>query len=98
MINQPIQFEFEINMLSSPFRKIHPAWNRISLMAARLSAFLAKGCSSGAGALAFLSEATIVQYNKLLGYRWIFCKEKQADLFSLPMFLVLEFLASSLVR
>ncbi|KYM94552.1 hypothetical protein ALC62_14809 [Cyphomyrmex costatus] len=38
MINQPIRFEPDTNMLSSPFREIHPAWNRICLVAAKLSA------------------------------------------------------------
>ncbi|XP_067204322.1 uncharacterized protein [Linepithema humile] len=37
IVNQPIQFEPDINMLSSPFRDVHPAWNRISLVAAKLS-------------------------------------------------------------
>jgi len=31
--DQPIQCKQNINMLSSPFRKTHPAWTRISLSA-----------------------------------------------------------------
>lgn len=38
IINQPMRFEPDINMLSSPFRETHPAWTRISLVAAKLSA------------------------------------------------------------
>jgi len=37
VIDQPIQFDPDINMLSSPFREVHPMWSRISLVAARLS-------------------------------------------------------------
>lgn len=36
-ISQPIRFDPDINMLSSPFREVHPAWTRITLVAARLS-------------------------------------------------------------
>ncbi|KYN12101.1 hypothetical protein ALC57_15737, partial [Trachymyrmex cornetzi] len=37
-INQPIFFEANINMLSSPFRDYHPAWSSLSLVVAKLSA------------------------------------------------------------
>lgn len=37
IIDQPIQFQPDIHMLSSPFRDIHPTWNRIFLVAAKLS-------------------------------------------------------------
>ena len=37
IIDQPIRFKPDINMLSSPFRETHPPWSRISLVAARLS-------------------------------------------------------------
>lgn len=37
-IGRPIHFKPDINMLSSPFRRIHPAWSRITLVAAKLSA------------------------------------------------------------
>lgn len=40
MVDRPILFQPDINMLSSPFRRTHPAWNRITLVAARLSAKL----------------------------------------------------------
>lgn len=40
MVDQPIIFEPDINMLSSPFRNFHPAWSKISLAAVRLSAKL----------------------------------------------------------
>lgn len=36
-IGQSVHFAPDINMLSSPFSDCHPAWNRISLVAARLS-------------------------------------------------------------
>lgn len=39
-VGQPIRFEPSTDMLSSPFREVHPAWTRISLVAARLSAKL----------------------------------------------------------
>lgn len=38
IVGSPIIFKPNINMLSSPFRDSHPAWNKISLAAARLSA------------------------------------------------------------
>lgn len=38
IIDQPVYLEPNINMLTSPFREIHPAWDRITLAAARLSA------------------------------------------------------------
>jgi len=43
--DRPIKFEPNINMLSSPFRDVHPVWNRISLVAAKLSGrpFYSKG-------------------------------------------------------
>ncbi|XP_067217303.1 uncharacterized protein [Linepithema humile] len=37
IVSRPICFNPNINMLSSPFRKFHPAWDRITLIAARLS-------------------------------------------------------------
>ncbi|XP_026823727.1 uncharacterized protein LOC113561474 [Ooceraea biroi] len=37
LIGQPIHFEPDPQMLSSPFRDFHPTWTRISLVAARLS-------------------------------------------------------------
>lgn len=37
LISQPIFMAPDINMLSSPFSSTHPAWNRITLAAARLS-------------------------------------------------------------
>ncbi|KYN27595.1 hypothetical protein ALC57_02994 [Trachymyrmex cornetzi] len=37
MINRPIHFDPDPNMLMSPFRDVHPAWSRITLVAARLS-------------------------------------------------------------
>lgn len=40
LVNQPIYFKLNIIMLSSPFRKNHPAWKKISLVAGRLSAKL----------------------------------------------------------
>lgn len=40
IISRPIRFEPDSNMLSSPFREIHPAWTRISLVAAKLSTWL----------------------------------------------------------
>jgi len=36
-IDQPIFFNPNVNLLSSPFRDTHPAWSKISLAAARLS-------------------------------------------------------------
>jgi len=38
VVQGPILFESDIKMLSSPFRRTHPAWSRISLTATRLSA------------------------------------------------------------
>jgi hypothetical protein len=37
VVDQPICFEPNVDMLSSPFRDIHPTWDRISLIAAKLS-------------------------------------------------------------
>jgi len=37
VIDLPIFFDPNVNLLSSPFKDIHPAWNKISLAAARLS-------------------------------------------------------------
>ncbi|KYN15816.1 hypothetical protein ALC57_11953 [Trachymyrmex cornetzi] len=61
-------------------------------------AFLAKGTPPLAlnATLAALSDATIAQYNKSLRLWWTFCKKKQINLFSPPVTLVLEFLASTL--
>jgi len=36
-VSRPICFKPNINMLSSPFRQFHPAWDRITLVAAKLS-------------------------------------------------------------
>lgn len=37
VIDRPIRFDPDINMLSSPFRQTHPEWRKISLVAAKLS-------------------------------------------------------------
>lgn len=37
-VHQPIQFKPDTKMLSSPFREVYPAWDKISLVAAILSA------------------------------------------------------------
>lgn len=38
LVGQPIRFNPDPKMLSSPFRESHPAWNRISLVAVKVSA------------------------------------------------------------
>lgn len=65
IVEQPIQFNPDINMLTSSFRDFYSAWSRIFLVAARLSgkpSYLRKPLSALAATLASLSKTTLAQY------------------------------------
>ncbi|KYM76168.1 hypothetical protein ALC53_13424 [Atta colombica] len=75
-------------MLSSPFRKIHPEWNKISGCRQIISqAFLIRGIPATAmeAILASLTKSTITQYTKLLKLRWQLCRKKDIFCFFPPM-------------
>lgn len=73
--SQPIYFEPDANMLSSPFRNVHPAWNKIFLREVIHQTFLIKDISTLAinVTLASLSEHTLAKYTKLLKLWCYFC-------------------------
>jgi len=94
MTDQPILFDPDINLLSSPFRDTYSDWNKIFLAAARLSKpFCLKDRRSALiTTIASTSDATLAQYSKPLRLWWYFCKQKQVSInFSINLIFSIRF-------